>query len=82
MRDSDLGHGLSAPFLTVGFVAAIPYLVEAIAAEGYDVKIVAPKSACQAFGLASSVRLALIELLAAKQDLTIVDATVAGEDAQ
>ena len=59
-EDSDLGLGPNAPFLAVRSAAAIPDLVEAVAAEGHDVMIVAPKPARQAFGLSGRIGLARV----------------------
>jgi len=56
VRDSDLGLGPNAPFFAVRLAAAIPDLIEAVAAEGHDVMIVAPKPARQVFGLSGRIR--------------------------
>ena len=63
VRDSGLGLGLHAPLLAIRSAAAIPDLVEAIAVEGYDVMIVAPKPARQVFGLSGRIRFARGEWL-------------------
>ena len=59
VRDSDLGLGPNAPLFAVRFAAAIPDLIEAVAAEGHDVMIMAPKPARQAFRLIGRKPLAL-----------------------
>jgi hypothetical protein len=68
VRDFDLGLGPNAPFFAVCVAAAIPDPVEAVAVEGHDVMIVAPKPARQAFGLSGRIRLARVGFPPAEQN--------------